>query len=231
MSRYEICYALDNTGYVRMTTYATVEAESAVAARMAFLAKHPGKYVVYVRPARPDAFQRIGAGAWTDEEWEEHKRKLQANYNAQRRRAVPALEKVMAVSLEEFAAREAYKERRAAEQTPNAEGIHVGDMFAHMFGYSMTCWTFYQVVGLKGKHTIIVKENDESTEEYDCGQGYCRPIRDKFRRDIEYTVRTGYETDRYGKTVLKVRPPQTSETWARMHPFAEGGYKEFDHLD
>lgn len=230
--RYTICYSLDNEGYVRMTTHTTIEASDEAQARAIFAGKHPGKFIVYIHPARDDEFDYIGQGAFTDEENAQHIQKLQERYDEVSRRRDPALKRLMSYDLDEFAAVEAYKARRESESTQNAEDIHVGDLFFHHFGYDMSCYAFYQVVGLKGKHTIVVKENDVKREQYDSGCGYCRPIRDKFYRETEYTVRTGWEFTRDNKIDLRVKPPCSSVgSWERMRPFHDGEYKEYDHND
>ena len=230
--RYIVCRGLknDTDSVVRMTTYAAFEAETEAQAREQFAAEYPGCPLVYIHPARPEDKFHCGEGYYTKAEQEEHRRKLNERYEEMRRRQSPALEDLLMCSLDEFAARQEYEARRAAESTPNAEGIHIGDIFSHMFGYNMTCYEYYQVVGLKGKHTIIVKENARKMRDYDSGQGYCRPIRDQFYKDTEYTVRTGTETHN-GETVLKIKPPASGDSWGRMKPFFDGQYNEYDHND
>ena len=94
-----------------------------------------------------------------------------------------------ALTPEEFAAIAAYA---AACQlpTPNADGVHVGDIFFDIWGYEQTNVDFYQVVGLKGRHTAVIRRIG-GTHEYDGDMcGHTSPRRDCFISDELHTVRT-----------------------------------------
>lgn len=67
---------------------------------------------------------------------------------------------------------------RLEQPAPNAYGVRVGDLFAASFGYSMTCVDFYEVVGTKGKATVILREiAKEGGSGWD---GYCKPCRGEY---------------------------------------------------
>ena len=91
---------------------------------------------------------------------------------------------------QEFYAEQEYQTRRDSTLTQNADGVHVGDIFVACWGYDQTNYDFYQVVALKGKRTAIVRENSKRSEM--CGDmtGYVRPIRDSFKDETTYTLRT-----------------------------------------
>lgn len=95
----------------------------------------------------------------------------------------------------------AYIEHRAEceQPTPNADGVHVGDIFECSWGYEQTQADFFQVVALKGKHTAVVVEiRSTFTRATGPMSEYRRAVRDGFRSNAEqYTVRTKSENGKY----------------------------------
>lgn len=90
---------------------------------------------------------------------------------------------------EEFSAVAAYV-LSLSQPTPNADGVHVGDIFFDVWGYDQTNVDFYQVVALKGKHTAVLREIG-SRDEYEPGMcGLTSPRRDCFTSDELHIVRT-----------------------------------------
>ena len=187
--------AEDSARPVSLLTYAAEIASSAEDAADQFSAKHPDRVVVMVERVVDEraAFERYGVGAWTDEEQQAAREKLRENYATAERERKDAELIAMTYEPDEFAAVIAYKDRRAAEKTPNVEGIHVGDLFYVMWGYEQTNYDFFQVVGLRGKHTIIVRQNETIRAAYGFMRGLSRPIRNQFKGEQRYTMRTRYD--------------------------------------
>ena len=117
---------------------------------------------------------------------------MSASYNRSRIEHDEARQRVSAYTLEEFCLEQEHAARRAAEETPNADGVHVGDIFYCCWGYDQTNYDFYQVVALRGKHTAIVRESACKAEMCSDYSGYKRPIRDSFRSEKEYNLRTTF---------------------------------------
>ena len=195
--RYVISYsrAADREKPVQLVSYAAVIADTPGNAEAAFSAKYPDR-VILTLEAEPDetaALRRYGMGAWTDEEQAAHKARLDARYSRLREERTEARERVETYTPEEFAAEQDYAARRGSEETQNADGVHVGDIYYSCWGYDQTNYDFYQVVALKGKHTAVVKENAKTEVMCSDYSGFSRPIRDQFRGDEEWTVRTAYD--------------------------------------
>ena len=91
----------------------------------------------------------------------------------------------------------------------NAEGVKVGDLFVSCWGYEQTNREFFQVVALKGQHTIILKQiRSEIVDAYGMG-GTCRACPDDFypgQPEDGYTVRT-----HIGQWGLSIRHPYYKE--------------------
>lgn len=103
--------------------------------------------------------------------------------------AQEAQEEAAAYTPEAFAAIVAYLEARQ-QPTPNADGVHVGDIYYSSWGYDQTNVDFYQVVALKGKHTAVIHQ---IANDYLGGcemQGMVRPRRDVFEGEATRTIRT-----------------------------------------
>lgn len=195
LKRYIIQYGPKSDGPARLLTYAAELADNGHQAAAQFRAKHPDMQLERIILAQDEgrAFLMYGEGAWTDEERAAHHAALSAKYNRERIEHEEAKRIVSAYGLEEFCREQEYNARRAAEETPNADGVHVGDIFYCCWGYDQTNYDFYQVVGLRGKHTAILRENACKAEMCSDYSGYKRPIRDEFRSEKEYTLRTRYD--------------------------------------
>ncbi len=193
MTRYTIKHAdAAKTGdWCVMTTFATVEAETPDDARAAFAAAHPGRAILEIAPqGDPDeAFTRYGLGAWTDTEWEAYRASFQLRADRRRAEDEKVRQAVSEYTLAELAAELAYSERRASETTPNADGVHVGDLFYSSWGYDQTNIDFYEVVGLRGKKTALIRRCPSKSEQTGDMTGGKRPIRCKVYGDT-YTVKT-----------------------------------------
>ena len=204
LKRYVIKYGVSGEEPPIMTTFAAELAENGHQAAAQFRAKHPNKPIVSIIPVMDEgqAFLRYGEGAWTDEERAKYHAALSANQERSRIEHEKAKSIVSAYSLEEFCLEQEYLVRRAAEETPNAEGVHIGDIFYSCWGYDQTNYDFYQVVGLKGKHTAVLRKNACKAEMCSDYSGYKRPIRDAFCSDEQSAVRT--TIDKYdGKPTMR----------------------------
>lgn len=192
--RYIITYALSSgTDGVEMTTYWATMARNELDAKQKFEARFPDCAVRSVELADENKRSRYGNGWYTDEERASNKAKLDEYYATERDERQEAELTAGTYELDEFTARIAYEDRRASENTPNLEGVHVGDMFYVMWGWEQTNYSFFQVVELRGKHTVIVRENECVMAPYGNMLGLSRPIRDKFRDDRTFTLRTRYD--------------------------------------
>ncbi len=174
-----------------MTTYSAVIAENHLKAIALFIEKHPERVVLDVRESSDSDFVLYGMGAMTDEETAEHKCRLKEIYARSKDEHEKAAAEVSAYSLEEFAHEQEYSERRASETTQNLDGIHVGDIFYTSWGYDQTNIDFYQVVALRGKHTVVVRRNKSKSVMCNDYTGYTRPIRNEYdERGKEMVCRT-----------------------------------------
>ncbi len=194
--RYIIGYTMrqDEDNGVHLTAFTGIDASTPEEASAAFLAAHPDRRVVRVIDGTPNNCSLYGASAWTDEERAAHRERLAEKYSREQDAARDVKEYVATYEPDEFAARVAYEQRRASEQTQNAEGVHVGDLFFCEWGYEQTNVNYYQVTALKGAHTIVVRElKTRRREVLDTMTGYSRPIRDSFRDEHAYTLRTRYQ--------------------------------------
>lgn len=165
-------------------------AESAEDALDQFELARPGWRAVKVEPADPARRAFFGESWYTDAEREARVSALAARYDARREAAEAARERLREMSLAEFAARAEYEARRAAGQTENEEGVFIGDLFYCEWGYEQTNVTYFQVVGLKGKHTAVLRPLACRREETGDMEGLTRPIRDAFEGERAYTART-----------------------------------------
>ena len=114
------------------------------------------------------------------------------------------------------------------QPTPNADGVHVGDLLYSSWGWEQTNIDFYQVVALKGKHTIIIRK---IAGEYVGGyswSGKVRPLRNHFVGDTEYTVRTKTTTFN-GEGWLQIKDPVLSghHCLSRTTDFKEHDYSSY----
>lgn len=204
--RYIITYVAAKNEMATLTTTRAVIADCEENARRAFRSRQDNE-IVSVQPADESMRTRVGLGWYTDEEEDAIKRGLQERYNQMEIKRQKALEDVSAMEPDEFAAYVAHVEARNAQPTQNAEGLHVGDILEYCYGYDMTCWGFYQVVGLCGSHTVIVRENMNKFAEFDSGMGYQRPIRDQFASDETKSVRTRMASWPNGTQFVRMKAP------------------------
>lgn len=204
--------------HIYLVTYAAEIADSAEQAVDQFSAKHPDKLVLSTERVddRSEAFMRYGMGAWTDEEREDHRAKLREDNAVAAQERKEAEEIVTTFEPDEFAAVVAHEDRRATEKTQNLEGVHVGDLFYVSWGYEQTNYNFFQVVGLRGKHTIIVRENERLRAPYGFMCGLSRPIRNRFDGEERYTVRTRID-ERTGE--LRINAPKD---YGSLRPCKDG---------
>ena len=137
-----------------------------------------------------------GLGYYTDEERAEMGRRFREKAAQAKTELDEIRERISEYSLEEFAANMEYQQRRETEETQNAEGVHLGDILYTSWGYDQTNIDFYQVVKLKGKHTLVLRRNKVKKGYASSYAGYTRPIRDEFEEGRIYgepvTVRTKY---------------------------------------
>ena len=179
---------------VTLSTYAAELAASAQDAEKQFLAKRPDRRIIKTFPAsdRFDAFSLYGMGACTDAEQAAIRHNLSRKMDDRRAEEQRLTEIVSAYTLEEFAARVAYEERRASGETQNADGVFLGDLFSCSWGYEQTNVDYYQVVALHGAHTVVLRRNKVIRREIlDSMTGLVRPIRDRFdEREEPHTLRT-----------------------------------------
>ena len=189
---------------VYMVTYAAEIADTPEQAAAQFIEKHPEERVLSVREAT-ERDKIFGLGYMTDEEQEEYYHGIHDMYERTGKELDLIRARISEYTPEEFAANVEHEERRKVEETQNAEGVHLGDIFYSSWGYDQTNIDFYQVVQLKGKHTLILRRNNVQ-----CGMSssYCgltRPIRDSFNERYEpYTVRTKF-VDYFGNGKKELR--------------------------
>lgn len=207
----------------RLTTFTAEEAETPEAARSQFLARHPDYYIEALKPAGSNSFETYGMGAWTEEEQEQHREKLGKMYDGQRAERDEIRERLLTYTPEEFAAESAYMLSRE-EPTQNAEGVHVGDILYSSWGWEQTNIDFYQVVGLRGKHTLILRELAAASGEDSHMTGLKRPRRDVFRNDKQYTVRSKFTS--FSPDVPHILDP-TLSTGVTLHPVEFGKLYDF----
>jgi len=193
--RYLIEYTLANvrplhSGVEIATTFCAVEADDPDHARAQLMEAHPDRVPVSIRPAADQNRCWYGMGYLTDPELEAHAQVFHTRASEESTSKEQAAAQVSVYSLDEFAARTTYAERRAAEEAQNEEGYHVGDLLYCRGGYSMILYSFFQVVALKGKHTIIVQQLNANRHEYASMKGVLRAVRDSFKSSKAYTIRT-----------------------------------------
>ena len=112
------------------------------------------------------------------------------------------------------------------QPTQNAEGVHVGDLFAVSWGWEQTNVDFFQAVALKGAHTVILREiNGDYLGGYR-HYGKVRPMRGAFASDCEYTVRTRI-SDRDGRLLIKAPNISGDHYLVKTSDFAEHDYSSY----
>tara|TARA_Y100000310_G_scaffold345581_1_gene466894 strand:- start:4669 stop:5247 length:579 start_codon:yes stop_codon:yes gene_type:complete len=89
--------------------------------------------------------------------------------------------------------RQEYKQKRKAERKAFKPDIKIGDIYYSSWGYEQTNIDFYQVIEIKGKATVVLKEIAQDTVE---GSNYSHgmaceviAVKDKFLNDKTITKR------------------------------------------
>ena len=187
--------AAEQDSPVRLLSYACEIADTPVQAASQHIFEHPDHCVEAVTPSQDkDAdFMRYGMGAWTDEERADYQTRLEKRMERISDENDDIKTQALTYEPDEIEREIEYMARREAEQTQNAEGVHVGDIYHTSWGYEQTNIDFYQVVALKGKHTMIVQRLRSKSGENSGMTGYKRPIRDRFSDGYDsqpHTVRT-----------------------------------------
>ncbi len=219
--------AADRDRAAVLTTFTAEQAEAPAEASAQFLARHPDRFITAVIPADDDARARYGLGALTEEEQAAHR-------SAQRERAAAdridwdaMRARLMEYTPEEYAIEAAHAARRASETTPNAEGIHAGDILFSCWGYDQTNIDFYQVEQLRGRHTLILRPIAAKSEQHGrTWDGLTRPVRDAFEGEERYTVRTRDMGDPARPWIRDPRlsgdHPLTLATFGRLYSWSGG---------
>ena len=193
--RYIVTYSPDNGNGEpsHLSTYWATLASSSMDARRQFMRRFPNYHVREVELADEARRDGYGNGWFTEDERKAQREKLQENYAIARDERKEAELIVSTYEPDEFAAAIAYRDRRASEKTQNLEGVHVGDLFYFTWGYEQTNVTFFQVVGLRGKHTVIMRQNQVNSAPYGYMCGLARPIRNQFKGEERYTMRMRFD--------------------------------------
>lgn len=193
--RYIIEHAPKSEGAARISTFAAEIAPAKEQAAAQFKQKRPAAVIISIREAT-ERDKIFGLGYYTDEERAEISRTIKEKSDQARTELEEIRERISEYSLEEFAANMEYRQRRETETTQNAEGVHLGDILYTSWGYEQTNITFYQVVQLKGKHTLVLRRNKCKQGFASSYAGYTRPVRDEFEEGRTFgepvTVRTKY---------------------------------------
>ena len=185
----------DETQAVLFIAHDAEIADTPEQAAAQFIEKRPDRKVYAVHEATEADKIALGLGYMTDGERTDYQRGIHATLERQNEELEEIRARLSEYSPEEFAANVEYEERRKTEETQNAEGVHLGDIFYTCWGYEQTNIDFYQVVQLKGKHTIVLRQNEVKRGCAHTYNGLTRPIRDVFktgRRGEPYTVRTKF---------------------------------------
>lgn len=175
---------------VIMTTCTAVIAETPEKAREQFKAAHPDREIITVWKAGASPLDGM---VLTDEERTARDAEMDKFYENAARDTERVTSNLLTYSIEEMIAETLYEQRLEMATTPNAEGYNLGDILYTQWGYEQTNIDFYQIVQLKGKHTIVLREL-RSKSDYTYGyNGKTRPVRDSFISDKLHTVRTKAE--------------------------------------
>lgn len=152
---------------------------------------------------------------------------LARHYAEQKAREDAAHSAAVEFAPDDFAAWLDYLDRKK-EPTQNAEGVHVGDLFYASWGWEQTNIDYFQVVALKGAHTAVLRQIGR---DYIGGYGYsgkCRPMRNHFIDEKQYTVRTRkspYYLD--GRVEIKAPHISGDHMMDATDDFAEHDYSSY----
>ncbi|WP_196160875.1 hypothetical protein [Reinekea sp. G2M2-21] len=86
---------------------------------------------------------------------------------------------------------ELYKERRKAEAQKLFEETEPGDIFYTIYGYEQTNVDYYQVIGKRGKATLVFRELNQERNYTQDMSGDCTPVPDSFMNDKQIECRIG----------------------------------------
>lgn len=92
----------------------------------------------------------------------------------------------------------------------NNESVKIGDIFHSSWGYSMTINSYYQVVGKKGKTSVVLREIKSEKEGYFDGKE--TPIKDSFKKDDTFTKRV--KDYGYGVAAVKINDCEYAKIWS-----------------
>ena len=195
---------------VLFIAHAAEMADTPERAAAQFLSKHPDRVVHEVHEATETDRQFLGLGYMTDEERADYEAGIHDMYEKSGRELEEIKERLLEYEPDEFLANVEYQNRRETEETQNAEGVHLGDIFYSSWGYDQTNVDFYQVVALKGKHTIVLRRNKAKKGlSQTSWNGYTRPVRNEFETGYygePITVRTKFvDYCGNGKKELRIR--------------------------
>lgn len=204
VSRYIVTYSPDTgTGSPsHLSTYWATMARSSSAAAMAFNRRFPFCHIRCIELAKEENRMMYGNGWYTEDEQQARAESLRETYTDMEDARAEAEAAVRTYEQDEIEAMITYRDKREQEKTQNVEGVHVGDLFYVSWGYEQTNVNFFQVVGLRGSHTAILRPMQAMTA--DCGNmcGLTRPIRNKFIGEDRFTMRTRCDSAR-GTVMMK----------------------------
>lgn len=103
--------------------------------------------------------------------------------------------------------------------------IAIGDIFTSSWGYEVTYIDYYQVVGFKGKQTVLLREIASNVTSDNYNHGNCVPAIDHFVNDeiIEKRVNVRFGTDGEFNASVKLGDVRTA---FYEHKQADGSYRE-----
>ena len=102
--------------------------------------------------------------------------------------------------------RQAQKKLEKQQEKNVQDILNVGDVFRSVWGYEQTNVDYYQVIGFKGKKTVLLREIKRTNIEFThYEQGHCVPDVDNFASDeiLEKGINT--YINRFGKTEVAVK--------------------------
>lgn len=153
-------------------------------------------------------FVKRGSGMLDDDEQAQASANLEAHYAEELERLENGRSASREYEPEAFAALADYLARKDGP-TQNAEGVHVGDLFYASWGWEQTNIDYFQVVALKGAHTAVLRQIGRDYIGGFSYSGKCRPMRDHFIDDEQYTVRTK-KSDYYKDGRVEMKAPHIS---------------------
>lgn len=174
----------------------------------------------------PAGFDAINERHATDEQRQTAREAVERHYDDDRKRLENG-RAAISFNPEEFASLVDYLARKDGP-TQNADGVHVGDLFYASWGWEQTNIDYFQVVALKGAHTAVLRQIKRDYIGGFSYSGKCRPMRDHFMDEVEYTVRTK-KSDYYKDGRVEIKAPKLSggHRLHATHDFAEHDYSSY----